>query len=68
MVRIALIRFESLWKSYKFQSFILTLEYLVLEQRQYKNDSIQSKIIPIFKLPHFFPCRLGGEKARQIQS
>ena len=39
----------------------------VLEQRQNKNDSIQSKIIPILKLPRFFPHRLGGEKARQIQ-
>ena len=36
-----------------------------LEQRQYKNDSIQSKLIPILKLPRFFS---GDEKARQFQS
>ena len=41
--------------------------WLILEQRQNKNDSIQPKIIPILKLPRFFPHRLGGEKARQIQ-
>ena len=40
-----------------------------LEQRQDKNDSIQSKIIPILKLPHFSPHRIGGEKkTRQFQS
>ena len=39
-----------------------------LEQRQNKNDSIQSKIIPILKLPRFSPHRIGGEKARQFQS
>ena len=39
-----------------------------LEQRQNKNDSIQSKIIPILKLPHFFPQRIGDEKTRQFQS
>ena len=39
-----------------------------IEQRQYKNDSIQSKIIPVLKLLRFFPYRLGGEKARQFQN
>ena len=39
-----------------------------LEQRQNKNDSIQSKIIPILKLPLFSPHLIGGEKARQFQS
>ena len=39
-----------------------------LEQRQYKNDSIQSEIIPILKLAHFFPHCIGGEKERQFQS
>ena len=39
-----------------------------LEQRQNKNDSIQSKMIPILKFSRFFPHRLGGEKARTIQS
>ena len=43
------------------------LHFDILEQRQCNNDSIQSKIIPSLKLPHFFPYRLGGEKARQIQ-
>ena len=26
------------------------------------------KIIPILKLPHFLPHRIGGEKVRQFQS
>ena len=39
-----------------------------LEQRQYKNDSIQSKIVPILKLARFIPHCLGGEKERQFQS
>ena len=39
-----------------------------LEQRQNKNDSIQSKIIPISKLPPFFPHCIGWEKGRQFQS
>ena len=33
-----------------------------VEQRQDKNDSIESKIIPILKLTRFFPHRIGGEK------
>ena len=33
---------------------------LLLEQRQNKNDSIQSKIIPIFKYMRFSPHRKGG--------
>ena len=37
---------------------------VILEQRQNKNDSIQSKIIPILKLPRFFPLRIGSEKPR----
>ena len=32
-----------------------------LEQRKNKNDSIQSKIIPILKLPLFSPYHIGGE-------
>ena len=40
----------------------------LLEQRQNKNDSIQSEIIPILKLPLFFPDRIGGEKAWQFQT
>ena len=40
----------------------------LLEQRQYKDDSIQSEIIPILNLPRFFPSRKGGEKARQFQN
>ena len=40
----------------------------LLEQRLKKNDSIQSKMIPILKLPRFFPRRIGGEKARQFQT
>ena len=37
-----------------------------LEQRQYEKDSIQSKIIPILKLPRFFPHRIGDEKSAAI--
>ena len=33
-----------------------------LELRQYKNDSIQSKIIPTLKLPLFLPLRQWGKK------
>ena len=40
----------------------------ILEQRQYKNDSIQSKIIPILKLARFSPHFIGGKKERQFQS
>ena len=40
----------------------------LLEQRQNKNDSIQSKIIPILKLPRFLSHRIGDEKVRQFQS
>ena len=40
----------------------------VLEQRQYKNDSIQSELIPILNLARFFSHCLGGEKERQFQS
>ena len=47
-----------------FMGFYLPL----LEQRQYKNDSIQSKISPILKLARFFPHYIGGEKERQFQS
>ena len=39
-----------------------------LELRQYKNDSIQSKNIPVLKLTRFFTCCLGDEKARQFQN
>ena len=39
-----------------------------LEQRQYKNYSIKSKIIPILKLARFFPHCLDGETERQFQS
>ena len=35
-----------------------------LELRQYKNESILSKIIPILKLPRFFPRRIADEKER----
>ena len=40
----------------------------LLVPRQYKNYSIQSKIVQILKFLHFFPHRIGGEKARQFQS
>ena len=39
-----------------------------VEQRQYKNDSIQSKIIPTLKLPLFFTTKTVREKARQFQN
>ena len=33
----------------------------LLDQRQNKNDSIQTKTIPILKLPRFSPRQIGGE-------
>ena len=39
-----------------------------LEQKQNKNDSIQSKIIPTLKLPRFFTTYMVREKARQFQN
>ena len=41
---------------------------LVLEPRQYKTDSIQSKIIPTLKLPRFFNTYTVKEKVRQFQN
>ena len=41
---------------------------LLLELRQYKNDSIQSKIIPTLKLPLFFTTYKVREKTRQFQN
>ena len=45
-----------------------TFTKIHLEQRQNKNDYIQSKIIANLKLPRFFPHRIGGGKARQFHS
>ena len=39
-----------------------------LEQRQNKNDSIQSKMIPILKLPLFFTTYTARGKGRQIKN
>ena len=39
-----------------------------LEPRQYKNDSIQSKIIPTLKLPRFFTTYTVRGKERQFQN
>ena len=44
------------------------LDQKVLELRQYKNDSIQSKQIPILKLKCFFHHLFGEEKERQFQN
>ena len=40
----------------------------ILEQRQEKNDSIPTKLIPVLKLSRFFPTRIGGKKERQFQN
>ena len=40
----------------------------VVELREYKNNSIQSKKNPILNLPRFFPGRVGDEKDRQFQN
>ena len=40
----------------------------MLELRQYKNDSIQSEIIPRLKLPHFFSTYTVRGKERQFQN
>ena len=39
-----------------------------LEQRQYKNSSIQSTLIPILKLPLFFITYTARGKAQQFQN
>ena len=43
------------------------IEEAFLELRQYKDNSIQSKIIPILKLPRFLPRCVSDEKERQFQ-
>ena len=40
----------------------------ILEQRQYKKDSIHSKIILVLNFPRFSSYRIGGEKTRQCQN
>ena len=40
----------------------------LLELRQYKSDSIQSKKIPILKLPLFLITYTAREKARQFRN
>ena len=42
--------------------------FIQFEQRQNRNVSIQSTIIPILKLPGGFPHCIGGEKERHFQS
>ena len=39
-----------------------------LEPRQYKNDSIQSKIIPTLKFPPLFTIYTVREQAREFQN
>ena len=51
----------------RFLACVLLESAVLLEPRQYKNNSIQSKIIPIFKLARFFPHCIGGKKERQFQ-
>ena len=54
---------------FNYSCIYLETREVELKQRQNKNDSIQSKISPILKLPLFSPYRIvGGEKARQFQS
>ena len=60
---------ESRWRALK--SLIrpfYPLSFTRLEQRQDKNDSIPTKIIPVLRLPHFFSRRIGGKKERQFQN
>ena len=45
-----------------------TYTYMALKQRQNKNDSIKSEIIPILKLPLFSPDSIDGEIARLFQT
>ena len=56
------------WISTLREQFLDYFLLCCLEQRQNKNDSIQSKILPILKLPLFSPHCIGGEKARQFQN
>ena len=41
---------------------------LVLELRQYNNDSTEAKNWPVLKLPRFFPHHIGEWKAGQFQN
>ena len=55
-------RLKKIWDDF------VDISHLELEQRQYKNDSILSKIIPILKLARFYTNYTGREKVRQIQN
>ena len=51
-----------------FEEMNFPTNHVVLELRQHKNDSIQSKKIPILKLPHFLSPTRRGKKERQFQN
>ena len=54
---------------YKINNNMLAVKNVTfIELRQYKNDSIQSKIIQTLKLPLFFTTYTVREKARQFQN
>ena len=40
----------------------------VLELEQHKNEYVQSKKIPVLKLPRFFRRCIGDEQERQFQN
>ena len=51
-----------------FHHKVIFSEILLLELRQYKNDTIQSKVIPTLILPRFFTTFTAREKARRLQN
>ena len=63
----SIVQCRKLWRRIRIPEGDIII-YSILEQRQYKNDSIQSKIILILNLPRCFPYRIGGEKTRQFQN
>ena len=50
------------------KSMIDDITEFLAQARQYKNDSIQSKIIPTLKLPLFFTTYTVRGKARQYKN
>ena len=54
--------------SLKFGKKDVFYKWQILEPRQYKDNSIQSKNIPIMKLPLFCITYTAKEKARQFQN
>jgi len=55
---------QNLQNLFIFKISLRSIEMFSLKLRQNRNDSIESKKIPVWNLPHFFPCHVGDEKER----